>query len=183
MHAADRGRVVVEQAHDPRAEPAGQVEFFVHLPGKGIEHDIRGVDGIDVAADADRPQAVQAPLAALVGSLKRKNAIAANDQRIRNDLLQCGIVLRRVARYEPTPRIDAFEGLTVQGEKPVRCPVRKPVARKQILARHDVDVFGALDHRQVPASLSDSYSGPTSIRASTPVPAPGGFTAAAHREM
>ena len=70
--------------------PVGH-HLLVELAAEPLEH--AAVLGIEVAADAQRVEVVQAGIAAGPGALHQEQALAVAHEQVRDDLLPLGIVL------------------------------------------------------------------------------------------
>jgi len=136
MDRADRGRVVVHQARDPRLPGRRQAQLLVQLPAQRVVDDVVPVDRIDVAAHADRAQAEEAFFAALVGPAEQEDLAGPRNQGIRNDLLERGVLLDPRAVGKKAAAVDATEEVRDGAGK-----AKGSAVGEQIRAPDDVDLL------------------------------------------
>ncbi len=105
MHAPDLRRVIIDQSHRALGKSPAQPEFLADFAlnrvvvGRLVQ--MQALVGIvDVPADADRGLGDEALLAGLRATRVVQDFSPVQENRIRDDLFQRGIVLRRRSRCE-----------------------------------------------------------------------------------
>ena len=106
MHPPDIAGVVVEKRHRPLGEAAAKPQLLADLPphgivvGRLIEVREAFIRVVHMATDADRGFCHQPLLAGLRTARVMQDAPAMAEDRVRDDLLERGILLRCPARNE-----------------------------------------------------------------------------------
>ena len=106
MHAPNLRRVIIDQSHRPLSKSPAEKELLADLALNGVvigrlvkvEKALVGI--IDVTTDADRGFGDEALLARLRATRVVQDFTSVQEDRIRDDLFQRGIVLRRGSRSE-----------------------------------------------------------------------------------
>ena len=105
MHAPDLRRVIIDQSHRPLGKSPAQPEFLADFAlnrvvvGRLVQ--MQALVGIvDMPADADRGFGDEPLLAGLRATRVVQDFSPVQEDRIRDDLFQRGIVLRRRSRCE-----------------------------------------------------------------------------------
>src|SRR5829696_790509 len=109
MDGADRGRVVVEEPdwHELRLEVRDHL--LVPLASEPALH--VAVAGVQVAADADRPQVVQARVAAGLRAPHQEPPLSVAQHEVRDHLLVRRVLLGIAAAEEESVSADSLEGV------------------------------------------------------------------------
>ena len=106
MHAPDLRRVIIDQSHRALGKSPAQPEFLADFAlnrvvvSRLVEVEKALVGVIDMAADADRGFGDEPLLARLRAPRVVQDFSPVQEDRIRDDLFQRGIVLRRRSRCE-----------------------------------------------------------------------------------
>lgn len=140
----DGCRVVVEEADDARRPSPGQEDLLLHLPAQGVVDDILAIHGVDMAADTNRAEPVEAAFHPLARTAHQEDPVALGDDGVGDHLLEGGVLLHLRPRGEATPRPEDREERLVARPEPVR-----RAAREELLARHHPDHLSAGDHARL----------------------------------
>ena len=101
MDASDFRGIIVDEGHrafaesTPKAKLLADFAFHRVVVGRLIEMEKVFIGVIDVATDADGGFRYESFLTGFCSSCVMKDPIAVHENRVRNDLLECGILLCR----------------------------------------------------------------------------------------